>query len=281
MTLRFQRTLAAGLLVLLMTLAAAANAMPASTRVPGGVVVLRIASDAAPAPKARFQGRRVLVTWHDDAWHAVVGIPLATKPGRHRVRVEVGKRERDLAFDIAPKHYPAQKLTIPDRRMVEPLDEDLERIRREHEIMNRVRSHWREVDRVDLDLILPADGPLSSRFGLRRILNDQPRSPHSGLDLAVPPGTPIHAAAAGMVVATGDFFFAGKTVCVDHGQGLITMYSHLDEIAVREGDRLARGARLGRSGMSGRVTGPHLHWSVYLNGAVVDPEPFLKTFQSE
>ena len=169
-----------------------------------------------------------------------------------------------------------QHLKIPDQRKVDPSATDMERIRREQKLIASAKSRWDDRRDVDLDFILPADGRLSSRFGLRRILNGQPRSPHAGLDLAIPRGTPIHSAAAGSVTLTDDFFFNGKTVFVDHGQGLISMYCHLDEISVKPGDKLARGEALGLSGMTGRVTGPHLHWGIFLNGTLVDPELFVK-----
>ena len=125
-------------------------------------------------------------------------------------------------------------------------------------------------------LDLPASGPLSARFGLRRVLNGKEGSPHAGLDVAVGTGTPLRVAAAGRVIATGDYFYSGQSVFVDHGQGFITLYIHMSRIDVNEGDSVERGATLGLSGATGRVTGPHLHWAVLLNGVYVDPEIFLR-----
>ena len=149
------------------------------------------------------------------------------------------------------------------------------RIERERKIIDEVKNHWREVALTDARLRLPAVGPLSSRFGLRRVYNGELRSPHAGLDVAVAQGTTVIAAAAGDVIDTGDYFFNGKTVFVDHGQGLLTMYCHLSQIDVHPGDTVRRDQRIGLSGMTGRATGPHLHWSVILNGAMVDPELFI------
>ncbi len=254
------------------------NATPAHSPFPGGVAVVRIdAKDGGAAPPAvRFQGRRVLVVREADGWSAIAGIPLDTKPGPSKLEIDGAAGSRAIAFEVTPKNYPVQNLTIPDQRKVDPSADDMKRIHREQEVINRVRTHWDPTSKVDLGVVLPAAAPLSSRFGLRRVFNGQPRNPHNGLDLAVPRGTPIGVAAAGVVTHTGDLFFAGKTVFVDHGQGFITMYCHLDEIGVRVGDRLTRGQQLGLSGMTGRVTGPHLHWTIYLNGTAVDPELFLR-----
>jgi murein DD-endopeptidase MepM/ murein hydrolase activator NlpD len=129
------------------------------------------------------------------------------------------------------------------------------------------------VARTDLDL--PADGRLSSRFGLRRVFNGEPRAPHTGLDVAVPAGTPIRAPADGVVSLVDDLYFNGKTVFVDHGQGFVSMVCHLDQARVEAGQTVRRGEASASPGSSGRATGPHLHWSVYLNGAAVDPALFI------
>jgi murein DD-endopeptidase MepM/ murein hydrolase activator NlpD len=253
-----------------------ASALPENSSVPGGVAVVRIAAATEPAPLARFRGRSVLIAREGDGWFALVGLPLDLKPGRHRIDVSPGSSSKSRAeFMVEKKTYPVQRITLTDKRKVEPSPEDLQRIAREQAEIEGAKNHWDAVADVDLALQIPADGRLSSRFGLRRIFNGQPRSPHAGLDIAVPSGTPVVAAAAGTVIDTGDYFFNGNTVFVDHGQGLITMYCHLSEIAVQAGDRLQRGQQLGLSGMSGRATGPHLHWGVILNGALVDPEVFI------
>jgi murein DD-endopeptidase MepM/ murein hydrolase activator NlpD len=255
--------------------------LPRASNVPGGVAIIRLA-DHAPAeaaPKAWFQDRRVLVFRRDGGWHALVGLALTLKPGTHELRVQADGRATPVEplrrFEVVSKHYPEQRLVIKDRRKVEPSAEDLERIAQEQRIINRVKANWREAAPVDLDFRLPSDGPLSSRFGMRRFFNNQPRNPHAGLDVAVPLGAPVRTAAAGVVSNTGDYFFNGNTVFVDHGMGLITMYCHLDRIDVGEGDELRPGHQIGIVGMTGRATGPHLHWSVILNGTTVDPELFI------
>ncbi|VAW79063.1 Peptidase, M23/M37 family, partial [hydrothermal vent metagenome] len=127
----------------------------------------------------------------------------------------------------------------------------------------------------NLRFVLPVHGPVSSPFGLRRYFNEQPRKPHSGLDLAAAEGTPIRAPAAGHISGTGDYFFNGNTVFIDHGQGLVTMYCHMSRIDVKPGQQVAAGETIGAVGQTGRVTGPHLHWGVSLNDARINPMLFL------
>lgn len=272
-------------LILLTMMACVSNValatMPRASSVPGGIAIVQLADVDLnqPPPQAWFEGRRVLVLSLDGVWHALVGLALALKPGLHELRIVVGEAGseavREQYFEVAPKHYPEQRLLIRDPRKVEPSAEDLERIEREQQLIGEVKNRWREPAQVDFDFRVPSEGRLSSRFGLRRILNGQPRNPHAGLDVAVPIGTPVKTSAAGTVTNTGDYFFNGKTIFVDHGMGLITMYCHLDRIDVQEGDEVRPGDQLGLSGMTGRATGPHLHWSVILNGAMVDPELFI------
>jgi murein DD-endopeptidase MepM/ murein hydrolase activator NlpD len=207
-------------------------------------------------------------------WFALLGIPLETAPGDLEIAVSAGSTASVRTVTVRPKHYPEQRLTIKDKRKVEPDPEDLARIAREKEATEAIkRRHSPGV--VLADFALPANGPLSSRFGLRRVFNGQPRNPHAGLDVAVGTGAPVRAPAPGVVVDTGDYFFNGNTVFLDHGQGLITAYMHLSRIAVRNGQAVRAGELLGAAGATGRATGAHLHWAVFLNGTAVDPELFL------
>jgi len=159
---------------------------------------------------------------------------------------------------------------------VTPDDAQLERIAHEREIIDAALNNFRSIDMDGVALQSPVDGPRSSSFGLRRFFNDQPRSAHKGMDIAADTGTPIRAPRSGVVTATGDYFFNGNTVIVDHGQGLVTMYCHLSEISVAEGASVAAGQPIGAVGATGRVTGPHLHFGTYLNGTAVDPAILLE-----
>ena len=255
-----------------------AQALPTASSVPGGVALIRLGAVAAgaSAPHARFGEQRVLVAAQSGQWFAVLGLALDLAPGTHELTVDDGRGERNLAFEVSEKRYPEQRITLKDSSKVTLSDDDGTRALAEIATIQQLKRHWRDSDSTDSNFLLPAKGRLASRFGLRRIFNGELRAPHSGLDLAVGRGTPIGASAPGQVLATGDYFFNGRSVFVDHGNGLISMYCHLDRIDVAAGDSVGRGQRIGLSGMSGRASGPHLHWSVILNGAMVDPELFVK-----
>ena len=213
---------------------------------------------------------------HGDEFVAIVGIPLAAKPGPATIELQGRNGSRaNVSFDIGQKSYKTQRLTIKNKRMVDPNQQDLERIASERKRINAALEHYSTADRVDMAMVRPVVGVESSPFGLRRYYNDKPRRPHSGLDIAAPEGTPIVAAAPGTVIETGGFFFNGTTVFIDHGQGLVTMYCHMSRIDVEPGTRVERGEQIGAVGATGRVTGPHVHWSVSLNDTRVDPTLFL------
>ena len=239
---------------------------------PGGIAIIELGPAAAPAPAVTFNDRPVLVMQRAHQWQAVVGIPLDTAPGE--ANIQVG--DRRVTFDVVPHAYREQRLTVKNKSHVSPDPEQLERISRERTIIDAALGNFRGVDTDGVELAAPVEGRRSSSFGLRRFFNEQPRSPHKGMDIAAAAGTPIAAPRAGIVTATGAYFFNGNTVIVDHGQGYVTMYCHLSEIAVTEGQALAVGEIIGAVGATGRVTGPHLHFGTYLNGTAVDPELLLQ-----
>jgi murein DD-endopeptidase MepM/ murein hydrolase activator NlpD len=243
--------------------------------VPGGVAIVCVGRAPAPAPEVTFEGQRVLVARVGDAWQAVVGLPLAIKPGGHELAVVQGEKTERKPFRVGKRDYDKQYVTLANRRQVEPEPEDLRRIAGEQERLTRAFTTYSGFESDGLAFDLPSEGRVSGGFGSRRFFNNEPRLPHSGLDIAAPEGTPIVAPAAGVVIETGDFFFNGFSVVLDHGQGVVTMYNHLSRIDVIKGLRVARGERIGLVGKTGRVTGPHLHWTVSLNNARVDPALFL------
>ena len=251
-----------------------ANELPDESNVPGGVVIIPI--NSKDRPKAFFYDKRVLVIGESQNWKAIIGIPLKIELGEHKLKVVSNGVEANYLFEVVGKAYEAQYLTIKNKRQVNPNKEDMLRITRERKLISKAKINWREIDNVPLRFIKPAKGPFSSSFGLRRFFNNPPRNPHSGLDIAAETGTPIVAPAAGIVTNAGDYFFNGKTVFLDHGQGLITMYCHMENISVEEGDIVDVNDLLGTIGSTGRVTGAHLHWSVILNNTTVEPLLFLK-----
>jgi len=246
---------------------AATHALPLPEAVPGGIALIPVRST-----NVTYQGQRVWVTETINGLTAIIGIPLSAKPGTHYAQ----SGDTRLSFEVSGKAYREQRLTITNNRKVNPYAQDMERIRRERAEMDAAFLAF-DTDRLtDTAFALPVDGPMSSSFGLRRILNDQPRSPHSGMDIAAPQGTPVYAPSAGLVTATGDYFFNGNTILLDHGHSLITMYCHLSEISVEVGEWIEKGQLIGRVGSTGRATGAHLHWGVSLNNARVNPALFLE-----
>ncbi len=232
--------------------------------VPGGVYLLPLPSGM---DSATYQGRSVLI--HQG--RALVGVHVNAKPGEHRLSLVGPAGAATHRFTVAPKQYPEEHLTIANQRMVTPESADLARIKAETQ---RQLALYQRFTSRPLDITpfnQPLKGRVSSVFGKRRVLNGQPRSPHSGLDLAADTGTPVRAPAPAQAVLADDLYFNGKTLFLDHGRGLVTMYCHLSAILVHEGDAVERGQVIGQVGATGRATGPHLHWSVSLNGNRVDP----------
>jgi murein DD-endopeptidase MepM/ murein hydrolase activator NlpD len=270
-----RRTLLATIATLVLPLTRAQATLPRPAAVPGGVVIIDLGAAAAP-PTAQYNGRPVMVLARDGGgWNAVVGIALAADPqAPHAIEVRDNGGKREVAFSLEHKQYAEQRLNVAPKH-VELSPRDLARHERERaHLAALLRRHSPQAP-ATLRLVTPTAGPRSSSFGLRRVFNNQPRAPHSGMDIAAPTGTPVLCAAAGEVIDAGDYFFNGQTVIVDHGQGLLTLYCHLSSIDCGTGERLDAGAPLGRVGATGRVTGAHLHFSVYLNATPVDPALFL------
>ena len=218
----------------------------------------------------------LLVQGDPDGWTVVLGIALTALPGKAVVSVQQaqGGAARDIAYEIAPKRYREQRLTVAPGT-VDLSPEDEQRYLRERVHLATVTATFTQPLPLSMHMRVPTQGHRSSSFGLRRVFNGQSRNPHSGMDIAASIGTPVQAPLAGRVIDVGDYFFNGRTVWLDHGGGLLTMVCHLSSVDVKVGDTLKVGERFCAVGATGRVTGPHLHWSVMLNRAMVDPALFI------
>jgi murein DD-endopeptidase MepM/ murein hydrolase activator NlpD len=256
------------ILILILFLPAIAGADSAW---PGGIAFLDLGPADGDPPVVEFNGKRVLVMNDDGQWRAAVGVPLSAATGRASITFA---NDITMSFDVVEHAYAEEHLQVA-RSYVSLSEEDLARYHRERKVIDAALNNWRDVPLTGVALNSPVEGPRSSSFGKRRFFNNEPRSPHSGMDIAVPEGMPIQAPRGGVVTETGDFYFNGNTVFLDHGQGFVTMYCHLSEIGVDKGQQIAAGDVIGLVGKTGRVTGAHLHFGAYLNGNAVDPALLL------
>jgi len=252
-----------------------AMALPEQAAIPGGVVIVPLSAEDLAKPVVKYRKKPVAVVKSHGQWLAIVGVPLGAKIGTQRLTVtQAGEISRAL-FEIQDKAYPTQHITIKNKRKVNPNKLDMTRINKESARIKSALRHWTDKAELPLQFAWPIEGRVSGLFGRRRVFNGQARRPHSGMDIAAPTGTEIHAPAEGIVRGTGDYFFNGKTVFIDHGQGLVTMFCHLDRIDVQDGQIIEQGNVIGTVGATGRVTGPHLHLGVSLNDARVEPRLFF------
>jgi murein DD-endopeptidase MepM/ murein hydrolase activator NlpD len=255
--------------------AAAVLAAPPDAPWPGGIGVIRIPGELRPT--VMVEGRQALVFREESDWVVLVGIPLEqAAPGTLIATVQVpGEASRAIEIDVVPNHYEEQRLTVSPK-YVDPDPAELQRINAEREIIDAALNAWSDTPLDTVGFEVPVDGRRSSSFGLRRFFNEEPRAPHKGMDIAAVSGTPIGAPLSGVVSATGDYYFNGNTVIIDHGQGLVSLYCHLSEIGVSKGETVAARDVIGKVGATGRVTGAHLHFATYLNGTAVDPALLLR-----
>ena len=210
-------------------------------------------------------------------WKVLIGIDLEIKPGRYDVSIVAAPSATGRLthlLTVLPRTFATRRLTV-DAAFVNPPAEEAARIRRDTESLNRVWASSSPTSLWSGAWTRPVPGAANSAFGTRSVYNGEPRSPHGGADFQGAPGTPVKAPNSGRVVLAGDLYFTGNTVVIDHGAGLFSLFAHLRAINVREGDPVATNAVLGELGATGRVTGPHLHWAVRLNGARIDPLSLL------
>jgi len=250
----------------------------------GSVVRISVAGPETATSSCSWNGRPIpLFTDAAGRAFALVPIDMDHAPGPQHVSVNVSDVSgttavHEAAFEIIAKKFPEQHMTM-DESKVSLSAKDLERHNRERALIDSMfaasqpRRLWSDA------FIQPVQGRISTPFGVRRFINKQPRNPHSGIDIAAPEGTPVRASSAGIVCLTGEHFFAGKSVYIDHGHALFSMYFHLASINVQDGQSVARGDIIGRVGSTGRSTGPHLHWGVRMYDTPVDPLSLLALFE--
>jgi murein DD-endopeptidase MepM/ murein hydrolase activator NlpD len=246
--------------------------------VQGGIYVIGAADEGNIASiRGEFMGRNIFFnpTRHPDAFAGIMGVNLIAEPGIHRLKITVLRtdgNEDTLYFTVTVKrgNFKAQYLTVPDK-WVHYDEKTLERIRKENKIVGAVYKTETETRLWSAPFMMPLEGRITAEFGLRRFFNGEPRASHSGIDISAVTGTPVLAANDGKVALAMDLFFSGLSLFIDHGQGLYTMYFHLSDILVSEGDSVKKGEVIALVGATGRVTGAHLHFGVRLNNNKVNP----------
>ena len=258
-----------------LTIAAAARSMQ-----PGEVVVLTV-SGVAPGASVRARAfDRSLTPFQDEAkgWQVLVGIDLETKPGTYPVTIEAGPAGTSVRSTyrlvVSSKAFRTRELKV-DNAFVNPPASAQERIAQDRRDLDQC---WQNAAPTRLwagAFVRPVPHEANSAFGSRSVFNGQARSPHTGADFLSPAGTPILAPGGGRIALAKDLYFSGNSVVIDHGLGLFSLVAHLSAISVKTGDTVAAGEVVGKVGATGRVTGPHLHWTVLLNSARVDPLSLL------
>ncbi len=245
----------------------------ANTAVPGGIYVWAIPQGATTLTYADQPVMKV-------AEHALIGLPITLAPGPQSLVYQQNGRTLRHHFEVFDKTYSEQHITLENKAMVNPPAETLARIRNESTRQRRLYESFSPPVDLRGGFEQPLTGVITSLFGHRRFFNGQARNPHSGLDIAADSGTTIHAAGNGSITLSDDLYFNGKTLFIDHGQGLVTMYCHMSELLVKSGETVNKGQAIGLVGATGRATGPHLHWSVSLNGTRVDPALFMQVLNT-
>lgn len=250
--------------------------LSAETGGPGDIVRLDVTCTCeATGTLATIFGRPVHLAPVGDRWQGLIGIDLDVKPGIYPIEVAVtptgsGAITSVRKLTVIDKKYPVRRLRVAPN-FVDPPASEIARIQEEAAALQTIFDAAGSPRQWQGAFHAPVSDPPNSSFGARSIYNGQPRSPHSGTDFSAKAGTPVMAPASGLVALARPLYFTGNTVVLDHGLGLYSLLAHLQEIGVKEGDHITRGDVVGLVGGTGRVTAPHLHWSVRLNNARVDP----------
>jgi hypothetical protein len=244
----------------------------------GELSLIRIHVENGETPLVTWMGKKVHLVPNPEKrdWVGFLGVDLTAGPGRKDVVVKMSDSgpEQRLDMEIREKDYGVRNLTLP-QNMVDLDAKTLARVRKESAVTNALWEAEPSIPLWEGPFIRPVPGEVIGPFGRRSVINGQPRSPHTGVDLRGEEGTPIKAINDGRVVFTGDHFFSGLSVVIDHGGGIQSMYFHMDKIQVQQGEMLEKGTIIGSVGSTGRATGPHLHWGVRVNGARIDPSQLV------
>ena len=245
-----------------------------STLRPGDVVSVEVRGATGQDRIAATVLGQALTFHYDEGletWRALAGIDLDTKPGEYRLRIDRGGGATPATetLRIVARPFPVRRLRVPPD-FVEPPPETREQIARDSAALAGAYARV-SAKKWTGGFMLPVNGKPTSNFGTRSYYNGQRRSPHAGIDFAGEPGTPIRAANHGEVVVAAPMYFTGNTIVIDYGDRLFSVFAHLSELHAKAGDMVEPATIVGLVGATGRVTGPHLHWSVRLNGARVDP----------
>lgn len=241
----------------------------------GGIVEIRVSGEDVRAVKGYFRDQEISFFAEQGSFAALFGVDLEERPGPLGLAIQGWgpsgeKNEKRVILRVRKKTFSQEKISVP--AVFDRMDEATSRrIEQEQERLNRLWAISTPQRLWEGDFLAPVSGGITSPFGLRRIVNGSPRSPHGGVDLKAPLGAEVFAANHGRVVLREELFFSGKSIVLDHGGGLYTMYFHLDDFRVEKDSQVRKGELVGWAGMTGRVTGPHLHWGARLNGARVDP----------
>ena len=252
---------------------------PINSPYPGGVL-------SAEITNRKFNEKEEIVTeglksyickYSSNNYKVFVPIPLDFK----KTRIEIKQGNNLLnSIEVLKKNYRESRITISNEEYVSPSKDLLPRIREEYELSQKAKNTVSALKIKNWEMTIPVQGLMSSEFGVRRFINNEPRNRHSGMDIAAPEGTEVITPLSGEVIISSNFFYKGNVIYVNHGAGLVSSYSHLSKLEVKKGDKIKTGDIIGLVGQTGRVTGPHLHWEIYLMGVPINPEVFLATSNS-
>jgi murein DD-endopeptidase MepM/ murein hydrolase activator NlpD len=242
--------------------------------VPGGLMVVTVKNAAGPVDGS-FNGKHLYFNPAKNAFKAVVGIDLKTDPGTYPLALTVDGRSLTRDVVIARKKYPVQKLTLPEDMVVLSSDNEARADREQRKMAAIWPFDSQRVWKGSFIDPLPGKA-VGTPFGVRRIINNIPKNPHSGVDITADEGEPVKAPNDGVVILVDDQFYSGNSVVLDHGQGIYTMFFHLSKFKVKYGQAVRKGDVIALVGSTGRATGAHLHWGVRVQGAKVDPLALIK-----